>query len=584
MLDKGHVPLDVDLDVAPLDGLPAMVRARPRRGEAHPLAPRDRRGLREAHRRDDGRGGGGRPRKGHARRRVGPAADRHSRGRRALRRRRLAEPRRRPGDGRDVAPHRPPSGPPRAARSGAREPARRPRPLPPLAPALARRPRLVARRQRGAREEALLVRRQRRGAGDARAGPHVPVRDRDPGLPRPPAPPLRPPRLARAHGRRAAALPRRRRTRSAPWTAARREAPVGLLARSRMVVPRLGPARGRPRRRRLRLPQRLPGPRRPRRSRRSSRRAPGRRRGAGIPTVSPRRRSSCSALRRDGRDQMSGEHHFTASVTWDANERSGALASGTGHLSTTFGGAPSLGGRVDRTNPEELLLGALLACFVQTWAIFLTKLRAADREPARRRDPRARRRPGRRLPRHAGRPLRPRPGGAPGGAGGRRGEDAGARREVLHRLEGGEGRGARGARHAGRASEPRRARGPPGGSAERRGKTKGRPERPERRRDRYQSTSSCRTSRGREGCPTAAPPRARPASAPLRGPPGRARTRFARKHARSPDPAACSRSRAGPRACSDAARGTPLPPAQTPGAGRSAPRDGTGPPEAASRQ
>jgi len=33
---------------------------------------------------------------------------------------------------------------------------------------------------------------------------------------------------------------------------------------------------------------------------------------------------------------------------------------------------------------------------------------------------------------------------------------------------------------------------------------------------------------------------------------------------RSPDPAACSRSRAGPRTCSHVARGTPLPPAQTP--------------------
>ena len=36
-------------------------------------------------------------------------------------------------------------------------------------------------------------------------------------------------------------------------------------------------------------------------------------------------------------------------------------------------------------------------------------------------------------------------------------------------------------------------------------------------------------------------------------------------HVRSPDPAACSRSRAGPRPCSHAARGTPLPPAQPPG-------------------
>ena len=72
---------------------------------------------------------------------------------------------------------------------------------------------------------------------------------------------------------------------------------------------------------------------------------------------------------------MSEEHRFHASVTWDAAAKSGDLASGTGLLATPFGGAPSLGGRTDRTNPEELLLGALLACFVQTWAIFLAKLR-----------------------------------------------------------------------------------------------------------------------------------------------------------------------------------------------------------------
>ena len=42
------------------------------------------------------------------------------------------------------------------------------------------------------------------------------------------------------------------------------------------------------------------------------------------------------------------------------------------------------------------------------------------------------------------------------------------------------------------------------------------------------------------------------------------------KHARSPDPATCSRNPAGPRACSDAARGTPLSPAQVPSKARNA--------------
>lgn len=78
---------------------------------------------------------------------------------------------------------------------------------------------------------------------------------------------------------------------------------------------------------------------------------------------------------------MSEEHRFTARVSWSAEARSGELAVGSGCLATPFGGAPSLGGRPDRTNPEELLLGALLACFVQTWATFLAKLRVPLEAP-----------------------------------------------------------------------------------------------------------------------------------------------------------------------------------------------------------
>lgn len=78
---------------------------------------------------------------------------------------------------------------------------------------------------------------------------------------------------------------------------------------------------------------------------------------------------------------MSEGHRYTASVTWNAGEKSGELASGSGLLAAPFGGAPSLGGRADRTNPEELLLGALLACYVQTWAIFLAKLRVPVEAP-----------------------------------------------------------------------------------------------------------------------------------------------------------------------------------------------------------
>ena len=380
MLDTGHAPARR----RPRRGAPRrpspMVRARPRRGEARPLAPRDRGGLREAHRRDDGRGGGGRPRKGHARRRVGPAADRHSRGGRALRRRRLAEPRRRPGDGCDVAPHRPSSSPPRAARSGVREPARRPRPLPPFAPALARRPRLVARRQRGAREEALLVRRQRREAGDARAGP---ARSASRRRSRSFATFLSSSRSSAARSRSRASRrcpPRRRRTRARRGRPRAAKRPWGSSpVRGWSSPPRLHPRS--PASSTRSTPATVAGASSPSGSRRSSRRAPGRRRRAGIPTVSPRRKSSCSALPRTGGIRCPVSTTSRRPSRGTRTNAPGSLASGTGHLSTTFGGAPSLGGRVDRTNPEELLLGALLACFVQTWAIFLAKLRLPIESP-----------------------------------------------------------------------------------------------------------------------------------------------------------------------------------------------------------
>ena len=72
---------------------------------------------------------------------------------------------------------------------------------------------------------------------------------------------------------------------------------------------------------------------------------------------------------------MSEEQVFRIFSSWTPSESQGHLTSASGTLSTHFGGALSLGGRSDRTNPEELLLAALVACFVQTWAIFLAKLK-----------------------------------------------------------------------------------------------------------------------------------------------------------------------------------------------------------------
>jgi osmotically inducible protein OsmC len=78
---------------------------------------------------------------------------------------------------------------------------------------------------------------------------------------------------------------------------------------------------------------------------------------------------------------MSEEHVYRVSSSWTPAEKQGHLTSGSGTLATPFGGAPSLGGRGDRTNPEELLLAALGACFVQTWAIFLAKLKVPIETP-----------------------------------------------------------------------------------------------------------------------------------------------------------------------------------------------------------
>jgi organic hydroperoxide reductase OsmC/OhrA len=78
---------------------------------------------------------------------------------------------------------------------------------------------------------------------------------------------------------------------------------------------------------------------------------------------------------------MSEEHVYRVSSSWNPSEKQGQLRSGSNTLGTPFGGALSLGGRADRTNPEELLLAALEACFVQTWAIFLAKLKVPIESP-----------------------------------------------------------------------------------------------------------------------------------------------------------------------------------------------------------
>ena len=78
-----------------------------------------------------------------------------------------------------------------------------------------------------------------------------------------------------------------------------------------------------------------------------------------------------------------GDHTFLVSAVWSGD------GAGSGHVRLAesavdlpIAGATRLGGAGGAANPEELLLAAVAACFVNTWAIFLRKLQVAYAEPA----------------------------------------------------------------------------------------------------------------------------------------------------------------------------------------------------------
>ena len=74
--------------------------------------------------------------------------------------------------------------------------------------------------------------------------------------------------------------------------------------------------------------------------------------------------------------------HYRVSVTWEGDAAgSGRIRAGES-VTIPIGSAVDLGGSGQGTNPEELLLSAVGACFVGTWAIFLKKLGLAYAEPA----------------------------------------------------------------------------------------------------------------------------------------------------------------------------------------------------------
>lgn len=77
------------------------------------------------------------------------------------------------------------------------------------------------------------------------------------------------------------------------------------------------------------------------------------------------------------------DHLFTVSAVWSGDGAgSGHVKVADGTLDVTIAGAARLGGAGGAANPEELLLAAVAACFLNTWAIFLRKLQVAYAEPA----------------------------------------------------------------------------------------------------------------------------------------------------------------------------------------------------------
>ncbi|MEP6993939.1 MAG: OsmC family protein [Acidobacteriota bacterium] len=76
-------------------------------------------------------------------------------------------------------------------------------------------------------------------------------------------------------------------------------------------------------------------------------------------------------------------HRFQIEAAWagDAGGK-GEVAVSDGAFAVPIAGATFLGGAGGAANPEELLLAAIGACFVNTWALFLKKLDVAYGAPS----------------------------------------------------------------------------------------------------------------------------------------------------------------------------------------------------------
>jgi organic hydroperoxide reductase OsmC/OhrA len=75
-------------------------------------------------------------------------------------------------------------------------------------------------------------------------------------------------------------------------------------------------------------------------------------------------------------------HRFEVSATWSGDGAGRGEVCLRDSESVAIAGDPRLGGSGRAANPEQLLLGATAACFLNTWAIFLKKLSIPFSEPA----------------------------------------------------------------------------------------------------------------------------------------------------------------------------------------------------------
>jgi osmotically inducible protein OsmC len=74
---------------------------------------------------------------------------------------------------------------------------------------------------------------------------------------------------------------------------------------------------------------------------------------------------------------------FEVPIVWSGDARgAGEARVEGGSIPIPLAGAVSLGGSGGKANPEDLLLAALGACFVNTWAIFLAKLGLSYGKPS----------------------------------------------------------------------------------------------------------------------------------------------------------------------------------------------------------